>query len=377
VTATNVDTDVDAVNAAGIAPKWRGRRAAASRTGFVALRVPGRDISARVEPRSMVVTVVLLALTAVVFAWSLSVGDFPIPVGDVVRTLLGAGTTDSDFIIRTLRLPRGLTGLLVGAAFGLSGAILQRIARNPLASPDIIGVNSGATAAAVLVIVAWNGTSSQVTAGALGGALIASLAVYLLAYKRGVTGYRLVLVGIGLSAVLESVVSYLLTKGKIEDVQQATVWLTGSLDGRGWDDVRPIAWTLAVLGPLALVLARQLRLLELGDDTARGLGVRVETARGALLLVAVGLAAVAVASGGPIRFVALVSPQIARRLIGERSLGLLPSAACGALLLTASDLVGRRVFAPTELPVGVITAVLGAPFLLWLLARANRIGSGG
>ena len=361
MTATNVDVDV----------------AATARTGFVALRVPGRDISARVEPRSVVVTVVLLALTAGVFAWSLSVGDFPIPVGDVVRTLVGAGTTDSDFIIRTLRLPRGLTGLLVGAAYGLSGAILQRIARNPLASPDIIGVNSGAAAAAVLVIVAWNGTSSQVTAGALAGALIASLAVYLLAYKKGVTGYRLVLVGIGLSAMLDSVVSYVLTRGKIEDVHQATVWLTGSLDGRGWDDVRPIAWTLAVLGPLALVLARQLRLLELGDETARGLGVRVEPARAALLLVAVGLAAVATASGGPIRFVALVSPHIARRLIGERSLGLLPSAACGALLLTASDLVGRRIFAPTELPVGVITAVVGAPFLLWLLARANRIGSGG
>jgi iron-siderophore transport system permease protein len=355
---------VTATNLASTAP---GRRAAAARTGFVALRIPGRDVSARIEPRSMVVTVVLLALTAGVFAWSLSVGDFPIPVGDVVRTLVGAGTSDSDFIIRTLRLPRGLTGLLVGAAFGLSGAILQRIARNPLASPDVIGVNSGAAAAAVLVIVAWNGTSSQVTAGALAGALIASLAVYLLAYKRGVTGYRLVLVGIGLSAMLDSLVSYLLTRGRIEDVRQASVWLTGSLDGRGWDDVRPIAWTLAVLGPLALMLARQLRLLELGDETARA----------ALLLVAVGLAAVATASGGPIRFVALVAPQIARRLTGERSLGLLPSAACGALLLTASDLVGRRIFAPTELPVGVVTAVVGAPFLLWLLARANRIGSGG
>jgi iron complex transport system permease protein len=373
VTATDVPDAADVE----VQPRRPWRPAAAARHGFVAFRVPGRDISARVEPRSLVVTLVLLALTAGVFAWSLSVGDFPIPVGDVVKTLVGAGTSDSDFIIRTLRLPRGLTGLLVGAALGLSGAILQRIARNPLASPDIIGVNSGAAAAAVLVIVVWNGTSSQITGGALFGALTVSLGVYLLAYKRGVTGYRLVLIGIGLSAMLESVVSYLLTRGRIEDVQQATVWLTGSLDGRGWDDVRPMAWTLAVLGPLALMLARQLRMLELGDETARGLGVRVETARAALLLIAVGLAAVATASAGPIRFVALVSPQIARRLIGERSLGLLPSAACGALLLTASDLAGRRIFAPTELPVGVITAVLGAPFLLWLLARANRIGSGG
>ncbi|HEY8523810.1 MAG TPA: iron chelate uptake ABC transporter family permease subunit [Acidimicrobiales bacterium] len=353
----------------------RQRRAA--RSGFVTLRVPGRDLSARFETRALVVTLVLTAVTAVVFAWSLSVGDFPIPFGDVVRTLVGGGTTDSDFIIRTLRLPRGLTGLFVGAGFGLAGAIIQRIARNPLASPDIIGTNAGAAAAALFVIVVLNGTTAQVTGGALAGALGASLSVYLLAYKRGVTGYRFVLVGIGITFMLEAVVSYLLTRGRIEDVHEATAWLNGSLNGRGWDDVRPMGWALLVLGPAALLLARQLRMLELGDDMAKGLGLRVERARGALLLVAVVLAAVATASGGPIRFAALVAPQIARRLVGERSVALVPSAVCGALLVTASDLVGRRLFAPTELPVGVVTAVVGAPFLLWLLARANRIGSAG
>jgi iron complex transport system permease protein len=359
------------------APTIAPAAARPARAGYVTLRVPGRDVSARLQVRAVVVTIVLLALTAVTFAWSLAVGDFPVPLGDVVATLLGSGTTDSDFIIRTLRLPRGLTGLVVGAGFGLSGALLQRIARNPLASPDVIGVNSGAAAAALVVIIVWNGTSSQVTAFALGGAITAALAIYLLAYKRGVTGYRFVLVGIGMSFMLDAIVSYLLTRGRIEDVQEANAWLNGSLNGRGWDDVRPMAWTLLVLGSAALVLARHLRMLELGDDMARGLGVRVERTRAALLLVAVVLAAVATASAGPVRFVALVSPQIARRLVGERSAGLVPSAVCGALLLTASDLVGRRLFAPTELPVGVITAVLGAPFLLWLLARANRIGSAG
>jgi iron complex transport system permease protein len=203
------------------------------------------------------------------------------------------------------------------------------------------------------------------------------MGVYLLAYSRGGTGYRLVLVGIGITSMLQSVVAYLLTRAEIQDAQQAAGWLTGSLNGRGWDDLRPIAWTLAVLAPCVLALARHLRTLELGDDAARGLGVRIEPVRRALLACGVGLAAVAVASSGPIAFVALVSPQIARRLIAERSLGLLPSAACGAFLLAVSDLVARRILAPTELPVGVVTAILGAPFLLWLLVRANKVGSTG
>lgn len=333
--------------------------------------------STRVHVRAVAVTVVVLGAAFATFAWSLAVGDFPIPIGDVLATLVGGGTDDSAFIVRTLRLPRGLTALLVGAAFGLSGAIFQRIARNPLASPDIIGVNAGAAAAAVFVIVVLNGTSNQVTFGALAGAALTAMGIYVLAYKRGVSGYRLVLVGIGVTAVLGSVTSYLLTRAEIFDAQRATVWLTGSLNGRGWEHVRPVSVALVVLVPVTIALARQLRMLELGDDAATGLGVRVERSRGALLLAATALAALATASAGPVGFVALVSPQIARRLVGGASLGLLPGAACGTLLLVASDLVGRRIFAPTELPVGIITAILGAPYLLFLLARANRIGSGG
>jgi iron complex transport system permease protein len=207
--------------------------------------------------------------------------------------------------------------------------------------------------------------------------VLTAAVIYLIAYKRGVTGYRLVLVGIGITAVLSSITSYLLTRAEIFDAQRATVWLTGSLNGRGWEHVRPVSVALLVLVPVALALARHLRMLELGDDAAKGLGTRVEWSRGALVLVATALAALATASAGPIGFVALVAPQIARRLVGGRSLGLLPAAASGALLLVASDLVGRRVFAPTELPVGIITAILGAPYLLFLLARANRVGAGG
>jgi iron complex transport system permease protein len=344
---------------------------------FVVVRNERLGWSTRVHARAVVVTATLLLTAFVTFCWSLAVGDFPVPIADVLRTLAGRGSDEYDFIVRTLRLPRGLTAVLVGAAFGLSGAVFQRLARNPLASPDIIGIDAGAAASAVFVIVVLHGTAQQVTMGALLGGLVVAGAIYVLAYKRGVTSYRLVLVGIGITAVLVSCTSYLLTKAELYDVQKAQVWLTGSLNNRGWDDVRYMTLALVVLVPLTLVLAQRLRLLELGDDTARGLGVRVEPARAGLLLTATALAATATASAGPIGFIALVSPQIARRLVGGRSLGLLPAAACGSLLLVASDLVGRRIFAPTELPVGIITAVLGAPYLLYLLARANQIGAAG
>ncbi len=347
------------------------------RAGLVVIRAPKLGWSTRVHTQSVTVTLALCGAVFVVFAWSLAVGDFSIPIGEVLATLAGEGSKESAFIVRTLRLPRALTAVLVGAAFGLAGALFQRLARNPLASPDIIGVTAGAAAAAVFMIVVVGATGLHVTFGAVAGATVTSFGVYLLAYKRGVSGYRLVLVGIGTAAVLTSITQYLLTRAQIYEAQRAIVWLTGSLNGRGWDHVRPMAFALAVLAPITLGLAPQLRVLELGDDTARGLGARVEGIRATLLLAGVVLAAVGTAAAGPIGFVALIAPQIARRLVGERSLALVPAAACGALLVVTGDLVGRRVFAPTELPVGVITAIVGAPYLLYLLARANKVGSGG
>ena len=330
-----------------------------------------------VRPRAVGVTAVLVAAAAAVFVWSLAVGDYPVPVGDVVRALIGGDDGGSAFIVQTLRLPRGLTAVLVGAAFGLSGAIFQRLVRNPLASPDVVGVNAGAGLAAAWVVVELNGRGLQVTAAAAAGGLVSAVAVYALAYRRGIGGYRLVLVGIGITAALMAGTQYLLTRAEVFEVQRAFIWLTGSLNGRGWDHLRPVGVALVVLLPVALALTRQLRLLELGDDLARGLGGRVEPTRAALLLVAVALAATATAAAGPIGFVALAAPQISRRLVGSGVPGLLSSAACGALLLNAADLLGRRVVAPTELPVGLVTGVVGAPYLLYLLARSNRIGTGG
>lgn len=347
------------------------------RHGHVVVRLPRLGVSTRVHARSVWVTVVVAAMGLGVFLWSLSVGDFPIPMDDVVSSVFGVGSSDGDFIVRQLRMPRGLTALLVGASFGLSGAIFQRVAHNPLATPDIIGINSGAAAAAVYSIVVLHAGSAATTVWALGGAFATASVIYLLAYRKGVSGYRLVLIGIGAAALGNAVVWYLITRAQIYSAQEAVIWLTGSLNGRGWDHVRPLTVVLAVLIPATVALARHLRQLEMGDDVARGLGSRVEAARSTLLLCGVALAAVSVASAGPIAFVALVSPQIARRLVGGRTLALVPSAVCGATLLVTSDLVARRIFAPTELPVGIFTAIVGAPYLLYLLARANRIGSGG
>ncbi len=340
------------------------------------LRSDRLRVSLRVDTRAVVVTTVLIGLTAFVFAWSISVGDFSVPLRDVVEALLGDGSGGSTFIVRELRLPRALLGVSVGAAFGVAGALFQRIADNPLASPDVIGINAGAAAVAVTMIVLFDGSGTQVTTGALLGAIGCAVLIYVLSYRSGISGYRLVLIGIGISALGRAVTNFLLTKAELSDATRASVWLVGSLNGRGWSDVRPVAVATIVLVPVAVAMSRQLRMLEMGHDTALGLGTSVQRTQALMMLIGVALAALATAAAGPIVFVSLCAPQIAKRLTGVRTVGLLPAATVGALLLLASDLAARRVFAPTELPVGIVTGVLGAPFLLYLLARGNRIGRG-
>jgi iron complex transport system permease protein len=334
------------------------------------------SISLRFDPRAVVVSVILAALIVVIGCWSVSVGDFPIPISDVVRAIFGTASDDAEFIVTTLRLPRVLTGIMVGAAFAVSGAIFQSLAQNPLASPDIVGFNSGAALGAVFMIVAVDGASSlHVSAGAVLGGLMTAIIVYLCAWKRGVQGYRLILVGIGIGFAIFACVDYLLTRANIYDAQRAAVWLTGSLNGRGWEHVRPVGFGLLVLLPLALALCRRLRLLELGSDTAAALGVRVGTTRLWLVLVGIALAALATASAGPVGFIALIAAPIARRLVRSAGVTLIPTALFGALLTVTADLVARRLLAPTELPVGIATAVIGAPYLLWLLGREIKIGA--
>ncbi len=331
------------------------------------------------RPRQLLVPLAVLLALVVTAAVSLGRGDFPISVPDVLGTLVGGGEKTQRFIVLELRAPRIVVAVLVGAALGLSGALIQTFARNPLASPDVLGVTHGASIGAVAVIVLGGTTTTAggllgsigVPAAALAGALAVSVLLFGLAWRQGVDGYRLVLVGIGLSSMALAVVQYLLTRSAIWDAAAANVWITGSLNGRGWDQARPLGLALLLLVPLALAMSRLLGVLQFGDETARSLGVRVPLAQGAVVLVAVCLAAFAVAAAGPIQFVALVVPQIAVRLAGGSRPPLVASALLGALLLVASDLVARTVL-PETFPVGVITAVVGAPYLLWLLVRGRR-----
>ncbi|MGE2733619.1 FecCD family ABC transporter permease [Mycolicibacterium vaccae] len=342
----------------------------------VVLAAGGGRLAIRVSRRGTLITVIGWAAALSVAMMSLTLGEFPITVSEVLDVLAGGGSLIDRDVVLGDRLPRALTGLGVGAAFALSGAILQRIARNPLVSPDVIGINSGAALAALFVLTVLGGSGAMLVVSALAGALFTAAVILLIAYQRGLYGFRLVLVGIGVAAMLTSGISYLLTRADVHEAMSAAAWLTGSLANRDSLHVAVIGAALGIAAPILAVLARQLRLLELGDDLATSLGSR-QGHRVALVLVAVALAAMATAAAGPIGFVALVAPQIARRLLAERHTGLAPAAAIGALLVVGADLAARLVFAPVGMPVGVVTAVLGAPVLLFLLARANRIGSAG
>lgn len=322
------------------------------------------------------VTVIAWAAALIIGAASLTLGEFPIPVNDAVKVLGGGGTLIERDIVLGDRLPRVATGLGVGAAFALSGAILQRVANNPLVSPDVIGINSGAALGALIVLTVLGGGGATLVVGALIAAVLTAAAILFISYERGLHGFRLVLVGIGVASMLTSAISFLLTRADVHEAMTAAVWLTGSLANRGALHVTVIGITLLLAVPALAVLARHLRLLELGDDLAKTLGSR-QKHKVTLVLVAVTLAAMATAAAGPIGFVALVAPQIARRILAERHTGLAPSAAIGALLVVAADLTARLLFAPTGIPVGILTAIIGAPVLLYLLARANRIGAAG
>ena len=351
--------------------------ATAAVPGRPAIRVGG--FSGVWRPRLVTVTLVGAALVVLVAAVNIGRGDFPISIGDVLAALAGGGDRAQRFIVLQLRLPRTLTGLLVGAALGLSGALTQSVTRNPLASPDLLGVMAGASTTAVAVIALGGGggvavglmAALGVPLAALLGGVLAAVVVYGLAYRRGVQSDRLVLVGVGVNAVAVGITSWLLVVANINQATQATVWLTGSLNSSGWAQVLPVGTALVVLVPTALLLAFGLGALQLGDDTASGLGVRVNRSRVALGLVGLVLAAVATASAGPIGFVALVVPQVCQRLVRTATPPLLASAVYGALLTVAADLIARTAL-PRELPVGIVTAVLGTPYLLYLLGRRNR-----
>jgi iron complex transport system permease protein len=308
---------------------------------------------------------------------TMMLGSFRLTAGEVVGSVFRLRDDPSvDFVVRELRLPTALSGLVVGLALGASGTIFQQLLRNPLASPDFVGVSSGAALAAVCGIVLLDVGGLVLCALALGGAVASTLAMYLLAWRDGVSGYRFILIGIGVAAFFEGIVGYVLSRAQIFEARQAMHWLTGSVGQADADELRVLFATVPALLVLAVLLRRQLRVLELGDDAARGLGARTELSRAGLLITAVVLIALSVSVAGPIAFVALVAGPIANRLLGPAAGGILAAALVGAALLLASDLVATQVL-PTPLPTGVVTGAVGAPYLLWLLVTTNRQGAGG
>nr|WP_312894626.1 iron ABC transporter permease [Paenibacillus eucommiae] len=306
---------------------------------------------------------------------SIVMGERTIPLLAAIGTVLGIGGDEYMFTVYKLRLPRALTGFLAGCGLAMSGTILQVITRNPLASPGVIGLNSGAAAAVVAAIVLVPSMPmSRLPLVAFGGALLVATFIYGLSWRKGSSMLRMLLIGIGISAMAGALITYLMTIGNIFRVSQAFVWMAGSLYGRTWDHFWPLLPWIVVLFPLLYLLARQLDLFQFGDESAMGLGIRLETMRLVFIAISVGLAGSAVSMAGTIAFVGLMAPHMAMHLVGSQSRKRIPVAALlGGFIVMLADLLGRMLFSPFEIPVGLITALIGAPYMIYLLIRRRVV----
>lgn len=326
----------------------------------------------RIRRRTTIVSLALGAIILALVVVGVSVGSFAIEPSGIVATLLGQGEPKEEFVLFRLRLPAIVLGILVGIAFGVAGALFQTLLRNPLASPDIIGISGGASVAAAFGILILGVSGAAVSLLAFGGAILVAAAIYALSYRGGITGMRFVLIGVGFAFLAQSVLGYLLSRGDVREASQALTWMVGGLGSAEWQGIVVLAAALVVLLPLVAILSPKLRMLQLGDDIAASLGVSVGRTRQGVLIVAVAMTAVATAYAGPIAFVAFVSAPIARRLVGGGALALVPSALVGATVVLAADLLGRYLIPGVSVPAGVITAIIGAPYLLWLIAVSSR-----
>lgn len=307
------------------------------------------------------------ALVFALFAARTLLGDYTITVPDFFRILTGTEIPGASFILMEVKLPRAVLSVLVGFAFGVAGATFQATLRNPLASPDVIGISAGASAAAVVAIVALGWSGPAVSGAAVAGALGCAVVIRLVAGPDGT--HRLVLAGIGMAAAMLSVIQYFFTRADEWDTQLVLRWLTGSVSQATWSQIGVLAVILVVLLPLLAAAARGLAVIELGDEAAYALGegpLRQST----LLVLATLLAAVAVAAAGPIAFVAFLAGPIARMLNAGRTT-LLASGLVGSAIVVGSDYLGDYAIADINFPVGVVTGALGAPFLLWLVATGR------
>ncbi|MFF5173120.1 FecCD family ABC transporter permease [Micromonospora sp. NPDC000089] len=319
--------------------------------------------------RPVAVAGVLLVLLVAAVVLSLSFGTPYVAPGDVVRSLSGAGTP-YDLVVRDLRLPRAVLAALAGAAFGVAGTLIQSVARNPLASPDVIGVTQGAGLAATIALTSGAAAVLVAPAALLGG-LAAAVLVFALGARHGLAAQRFVLAGVAVAFAFRALTEVVMLTAEPIEGLRAQLWLIGTLAGKGWTEAAWVAGTLAVLLPVLLWAGWALRTSALDDDTARGIGLRPVARRIGLAGAGVLAAAAVTAQVGAVDFVALVAPQVARRLVRAERPPLLCAALLGALLLVLADLAGRRLFAPTQLPAGVLTAAIGGPYLIFVLLRTR------
>lgn len=332
-----------------------------------------RDGYKKRRARRNAVTWLLSALVLCLCGLMLVKGNTDYPLQAVIKVLSGENVKGATYAILTLRLPRMLTGLLAGAAFGMAGNTFQTMLRNPLASPDIIGITSGSSAAAVFCIMILGLGGNAVSAISLAAGLAVAVFVYALSQGGRFSGGRLILIGIGVQAMLGALVSYILLKGAEYDVANALRWMRGSLNGAQMDSVPVLLMAVLLCGLGIMLLTKHLQILELGEEAATTLGLRTNAARVALILLSVLLTAFATAATGPIAFISFLSGPIAAKLTGSGHASPAPAGLTGAALTLGADLIGQFAFA-SRYPVGVITGILGAPYLIFLLIRINRKG---
>lgn len=322
--------------------------------------------------RAVLVCLVLSSLLLVAAAFALTVGRYTLPVSSVLQAISGEGSPMVQQIVRAIRLPRVLTAVLVGCALGISGAIFQSVSRNALGSPDVIGFTTGAATGAIVQIVLLNGNAVAIVLSAIAGGLATSLLVYWLAHHHGVVkGYRLILMGIGVGAVLSALNGLLLVKGDVDNAVMATLWLAGTTQGRNWLHVIPVATSIALLLPVVLMCAREQNIIRMGDEVANQLGVRVQLTRKIMTFCGVILAAVATSAAGPIAFIALMAPQLAMRLTRSHNLPVVSAGLVGGCLLLGADIAAQIQPSGLTMPVGLMTGVIGGGYLLVLLLRGG------
>ena len=323
--------------------------------------------------RWRITTLLLAILTFTLCTAMLILGNKLYPPEIILRVLLGEEIKGATFAIGALRLPRMLSGLLVGLAFGLAGSTFQTMLRNPLASPDIIGVTSGSSVAAVFCLLVLKVSTGIASFAAVATGLLVAALIYYLSRGGSFSGGRLILIGIGVQAMLNAVISFLMLRASQYDVPGALRWLSGSLNGVQMRDIPGLFLIVTLFGSILLLLGKHLRILELGEQLATTLGLKADQIRLILVFSSVALIAFATATTGPVAFVAFLSGPIAVKLVGTGASPLLPSGLVGASLVLGADLIGQFAF-NTRFPVGVITGILGAPYLLFLLIRMNRTG---